>query len=162
MVVAAMVATPAMAAAMLVVAAAVAMAVVVTSLATAAETLVVTAAMAAVAVDAAHARTLATHKAAVNQPSHACNKRRLHASAHSHLTKMRNRQAMFPQASRPPASLQAATAVTTAAVAVAAAAALAVVVVAADVRVAVAVAVKAVPATSARSTVVNRLVRYER
>ena len=107
-------------------------------------------AIVAVAVDAAHARTQATHKVAGSQPSHACNKRRLHASALSRLTKMPNRQAMSLQASRLPASLQAVTAVTTAVVVVVAAKVdLAAVV---DVQVAEA---KAVPATSARSTVVN-------
>ena len=119
-------------------------------------------AMAAVAVDAAHARTRATHKAAANQPNHACSKRRLRASsAHSRLTKMPNRQAMSLQASRLPASRQAATAATTAAVVAVVAAVALVVVVAADVR-AAAVAGKAVPATSARSTVVKRLMPYER
>ena len=140
---------------MLAVVAVVAMAVAGTSLVTAAETRVVT-----VAVDAAHARTRVTHKAAANLPSHACSKRRLRASAHSHLTKMPNRQAMSPQASRLPASRQAATAVTTAAVAVVVVAALAAAV--ADVREVAVVAVKAVPATSARSTVVDRLMPYER
>ena len=134
--------------------AAVAVVVAVTSLATAAETL---AAMVAVAV-AVHARMLATHKVAVSQPSHACNKRRLHASAHSRLTKMPNQQAMSLQASRLPASRRAATAATTAAVAAVVALVVVVVVAAVDVQ----AAAKAVPVTSARSTVVNRPVPYDR
>jgi hypothetical protein len=71
---------------------------------------------------------------------------------------MHSRQAMSLLAFRLPVSLRAATAVTTAAVAEAVVALAAAVV--ADVR--AVVAVKAVPATSARSTVVNRLLRYER
>ena len=138
--------------AMVAVVAAVATAVAVTSVAMVAVTEVteVTAVLVEAAVDAAHARTPATHKAAVSQPSHACSKLRLRVSAHRRLTKMHNRQAMSRRASHLLASLPAAIAVTTAVVAVAAVAAL--VAVAADVR----VVVKAALATSARSTVVNR------
>ena len=138
--------------AMVAVVAAVATAVAVTSVAMVAVTEVteVTAVMVEAAVDAAHARTPATHKAAVSQPSHACSKLRLRVSAHRRLTKMHNRQAMSRRASHLLASLPAAIAVTTAAVAVAVVAALVVAAVA-DVR----VVVKVAPATSARSTVVN-------
>ena len=136
------------AAAMVAVVAAVATAVAETSVAM----VVATAVTVEAAVDAAHARTPATHKAAVSQPSRACSKRRLRVSAHSSLTKMPNRQAMSRQASHLPASLPAAIAVTTAVVAVAAVAALVAVAAVADVR----VVVKAALATSARSTVVNR------
>ena len=146
MVVAVMVETPV---AMVAVVAAVATAVAVTSVAMVAVT-EVTAVMVEAAVDAAHARTPATHKAAVSQPSHACSKLRLRVSAHRRLTKMHNRQAMSRRASHLLASLPAAIAVTTAAVAVAVVAALVVAAVA-DVR----VVVKVAPATSARSTVVN-------
>jgi hypothetical protein len=145
MVVAGMVETPV---AMVAVVAAVATAVAETSVAM----VVATAVTVEAAVDVAHARTPATHKAAVSQPSRACSKRRLRVSARSSLTKMPNPQAMSRQASPLPASLPAAIAVTTAVAAAVAALVAVVVAVAADVR----VVVKAAPATSARSTVVNR------